>query len=323
MPVAFCDAESNTYVDCNLAFYARDPRGGDNSQVGAEYALGVPCEAPVVVALEFEDENGASDEDGDDASVVNLSKVIPINPDENAGGISFMEEEEKEEVFQMAARALMDEFGPTIRLKKTPRVLTVEGDLDAAIGDWREVLLGNASGGKADLSFEDAVNVVEDEDEEEEDDFFDQIMKRDLGPDYMKLVDDDDDDDGMDEELLKMFDAEGLDVDEDELEDDIAKKNDVKAITYEELVRKLKPSAALKLVNFLGPGGKECTILRPLRPILLVGKEDPDDYTRRILLSEEERIEILPRLERACQEELEDAGFYLENSGDESNSLDA
>jgi len=308
MPIAFCDTESNSYIDCNLAFYAKDPLGDNNE--GAEYALGVPCEVPIVVALELEDEDAPTE--GQDATVINLTKVIPINPDDNTE----MNNEEKEEIFQMAARALMDEFGPTIRLKKTPRVLTMDGDLDAAIGDWREVLLGSMGGTKDKVSFEEALDAFDEDDEDDEEDFFDTIMKRDLGPDYMDLVDDDDE---MDEALLKLFDADGLDGDLTELMDDIdTKENTVKDSSYEQLVQRLQPSAALKLLNFLGPGGKEYTILRPLRPILLVGKEDPDDYTRRILLSEEERNEILPRLESACRVELEKAGFFLAGSGDES-----
>eukprot|EP00581_Thalassiosira_minuscula_P028824 CAMPEP_0183755208 /NCGR_PEP_ID=MMETSP0739-20130205/4039_1 /TAXON_ID=385413 /ORGANISM="Thalassiosira miniscula, Strain CCMP1093" /LENGTH=427 /DNA_ID=CAMNT_0025991973 /DNA_START=169 /DNA_END=1452 /DNA_ORIENTATION=+ len=319
MPVAFCDTDSNTYIDCNLAFYAKDPLGDDAG--GAEYALGVPCEIPIVVALELDDEeNAKNDQRGEegDGTVVNLSKVIPINPDDNSEG-SIMREEDKEEIFQMAARALMDEFGPTIRLKKTPRVLTMEGDLDAVIGDWKEILLGSMSSNKDKFSFEDALKMFDDdEDEDDDEDFFDTVMKRDLGPDYMKLVEDDDDDE-MDEALLKLFDSEALDGELSDLLDDVnTKENNIKNSSYDELVQQLQPSAALKLLNFLGPGGKEYTILRPLRPILLVGKEDPDDYTRRILLSEEERIEILPRLESACREELEVAGFFLASSANES-----
>ena len=139
MPVAFCDTNSNTYIDCNLAFYVKDPLGDDNE--GAEYALGTPCEVPIVVALELGGENTAttSTGEGEDGttSVINLSKVVPINPDDNTneeGDSSIMKHEEKEEIFQMAARALMDEFGQSIRLKKTPRVLSIEGDFDAVIG---------------------------------------------------------------------------------------------------------------------------------------------------------------------------------------------
>ncbi|KAL7527551.1 hypothetical protein ACHAXR_002008 [Thalassiosira sp. AJA248-18] len=323
MPVAFCDTESNTYIDCNLAFYVKDPLGDDSE--GAEYALGVPCDVPIVVALELEDGSDAATavSGASDATVTNLAKVVPINPDDNSEG-NIMRDEEKEEIFQIAARALMDEFGPQIRLKKTPRVLTMEGDLDAVIGDWKEVLLGSvsSSGGKDKVSFEEALNAYDEDEEEDgddEEDYFDMIMKRDLGPDYMKLVDDDDDDDEMDEALLKLFDPEGLDGDLDELMDDINdKENKIKDSSYEQLVQQLQPSSALKLLNFLGPGGKEYTILRPLRPILLVGKEDPDDYTRRILLTKEERETILPRLESACREGLEKAGFFMAGSGEES-----
>ncbi|KAL3770297.1 hypothetical protein ACHAW5_000676 [Stephanodiscus triporus] len=146
-----------------------------------------------------------------------------------------MREEEKEEVFQLAARVLIDEYGLSMRLKKTPRVLTLEGDLDGVLGDWREVLLGGSGGkkgDKAELSIEDALNVYDGKDENDKGDFFDRIMRRDLGEDY---------------------------------------------------------DAALKLLNFLGPGGREYTILVRYLPILLVGREDPNDYTRRILLTEEER----------------------------------
>ena len=86
--------------------------------------------------------------------------------------------------------------------------------------------------------------------------------------------------------------------------------------TYDELLQELKPSAALKLLSFAGPDEKEFAILRPLRPLLLVAKEDPDDYTRRILLSEKEKRAILPDLERVCKDQLEQAGFFLSSSNE-------
>lgn len=325
MPVAFCDVASNTYVDCNLAFYARDPLG--DGEGGAEYALGVPCEVPIVVALELDGEDGASaaEEEGAPATVVSLDKVVPINPDDGSGG-GVLRDEEKEEVFQMAARALMDEFGRNVRLKKTPRVLTLEGDLDGVLGDWKEVLLGGGGSSEKEdeVGLGDLLKMFGGDDDDGED-YFDKIMRRDLGDDYESLVDDDEPLDEMDKELLKLFDMseseKGDDVDMDDLLDDLhdldSKMADLKDATYDSLVRNLRPSAALKLINFLGPGGREYTVLRPLRPILLVGKEDPDDYTRRILLTEEEAREVLPRLESACREGLEEAGFFLAGSGEE------
>ena len=85
----------------------------------------------------------------------------------------------------------------------------------------------------------------------------------------------------------------------------------------------MQPSSALKLLNFIGPGNKEYTILKPLRPILLVGKEDPSDYTRRILLTEEERKVILPRLEKSCRDGLEEAGYFLDGGGGGGSKLGA
>ena len=80
-----------------------------------------------------------------------------------------MRDEEKEEIFQLVARALADKFSPGIRLKRTPQVLTLEGDFDAAIGSWKEVLLGSAGKGrKGKLSVDDAVNLLEEEDDDED-----------------------------------------------------------------------------------------------------------------------------------------------------------
>lgn len=312
MPVAFCDTVSNTYIDCNLAFYIKDPLGRNG--LGAEYSLGVPCEVPVVVALEIDDmevENGDGAKDDAAAAVANLSKVIPINPETTDEAMDNISEDEKSEIFQMAARALMDEFGSGIRLKKTPRVLTLEGDLDEVIGDWKEVLLGTALDGD-NMSFEDAVNLFENDNNDEED-YFDKIMRRDLGPDYMKLSEEDNDD--IDEELLKLFDPDSMNKDGDlsNVIDFLRNGGYSNKIDndFEKLVQQLKPSAALRLLNFMTEDGKEYTILRPVRPMLLLGKEDPDDYTRRILLTDEEMAEVLPRLENVCRESLEKAGFFL------------
>ncbi len=139
MLLAFCDLPSNTYVDCNLEFYAKDPLS-PNIYGGAEHALGVPCEIPIVVALEMDDDD-SNGEDRGDGTVVELGRAIPLDPDGNGNGSDRMRDEEKEEIFQLTARALTDEFGPSIRLKCTPRLLTLGGDLDAAIGDWNGVLL--------------------------------------------------------------------------------------------------------------------------------------------------------------------------------------
>ena len=314
MPVAFCDTVSNSYIDCNLAFYVKDPLG-QNGQ-GAEYSLGVPCEIPIVVAFEVADdeENGNSDndnDDDDDDTVTNLSRVIPINP-ENTDQDS-ISEEEKNEIFQMAARALMEEFGSGIRLKKTPRVLTLEGNLEEVIGDWKEVLLESASNSKdvGNLSFEDALNLFDDKNNNDGEDYFDKIMRRDLGPDYAEKYGDGE----IDEELLKLFDSDSINKDGDisNVLDFLRNSGDSNNIDddFDTLLQQLKPSAALRLLNFITEDGKEVTILRPVRPMLLVGKEDPADYTRRILLTDEEMAEVLPRLESVCREGLEKAGFFL------------
>jgi len=318
MPVAFCDTVSNSYIDCNLAFYVKDPLG-QNGQ-GAEYSLGVPCEVAIVVALETADDEENGNSENDNAAVTNLSRVIPINP-ENTDKDDILGEDEKNEIFQMAARALMEEFGSEIRLKKTPRVLTIEGNLEEVIGDWKEVLLESVSNSKdvGKLSFEDALGLFDDNNNDGED-YFDKIMRRDLGPDYMKLADEDGDGE-IDEELLKLFDLDSLSKDGDmsEVLDFLKNSGGSNNIDddFDNLLQQLKPSAALRLLNFMTEDGKEVTILRPVRPMLLLGREDPEDYTRRILLTDEEMAEVLPRLESVCREGLEKAGFFLADGSKE------
>lgn len=315
MPIAFCDTVSNSYIDCNLAFYVKDPLG-QNGQ-GAEYSLGVPCEVPIVVALELTDDENDNG-DNDDAAFTNLSRVVPINPEHSDEDT--INDETKEEIFQMAARALMEEFGSGIRLKKTPRVLTLDGNLEEVIGDWKEVLLESVGNSKdvGYLSFEGALNLF-DEDTRGGEDYFDKIMRRDLGDDYMSLAEDGDGD--TDEELLKLFDTDSLNKDGDisQVVDFLKNSGESNNIDddFDTLLQQLKPSAALRLLNFMTEDGREVTILRPVRPMLLLGKEDPEDYTRRILLTDEEMAEVLPRLESVCKEELEKAGFFLADTNKE------
>merc|ERR1719291_34866 len=184
---------------------------------------------------------------------------------------------------------------------KTPGVLTADPSLDAAIGDWKEVLQGSVSGNRKNkFTIDDA---LESYDEDEDGDFFDRIMKRDLGDDYMNLATEDEGDE-LDADLLKMFDSEEQDIDLDELMAQI--DNEEMEIEDESDIMDLvqRPSAFMKIINFLGPGGRYYAIMKPLHPILLVAKEDPKDDTRRILLNNEERATILPRLESACQKDL-------------------
>jgi hypothetical protein len=81
MPMAFCDVRTNTYIDCNLAFYVKGPPSSLMGEDGVEYVLGVPYEIPIVVALDLEDD--ALTDNSNDKGVANLSKVVPINPDDN------------------------------------------------------------------------------------------------------------------------------------------------------------------------------------------------------------------------------------------------
>ena len=113
--------------------------------------------------------------------MLSLSRSMPIGPDDDGA----MDYEHKKEIFHLAVRALADEFESDIRLKSTPRVLTIEGYLDKALGgDWREVLLGKMSDEGDGVGIEEALSIVEEDDDDKED-YFNKIMRRDLGNDYM------------------------------------------------------------------------------------------------------------------------------------------
>mmetsp|Transcript_15765 Transcript_15765/g.29925 ORF Transcript_15765/g.29925 Transcript_15765/m.29925 type:complete len:452 (-) Transcript_15765:8-1363(-) len=193
-------------------------------------------------------------------------------------------------------------------------------------------LAGGADDGESsDSSSSSSSSSDDDDDDDDGEDYFDQIMRRDFGPDYMKLLDDDDgDSDEIDEEILKIFElddvSDGLDGDLTEMlqflndndNDNNGESNGRSSSINDndDLLQQLKPSAALNILTFIGPNDREYSILRPLRSILLVGKEDPDDFTRRMLLTDEEMKNILPRLERSCRDDLEKSGFFLASSGD-------
>lgn len=242
---------------------------------GQVYSIGMPFEASVAV-LE-DDANGQ------------LSSLV--DPDDDAN----------EEIFQLAATALTENMGNELRLRRTPRVLTVQGDLKAITGKYLEENQAEPVQAKT---------LVRDE-EDDDDAFFDDFFTKELGENYEEefaVANEDIDAD----KLLDLFNVPGLGTEEDNDEaikgllEEIASDSQTGSQTTDRMIRIANDGAkALPLFPFTSPEGKSYAFVQFKESPLLVGKEDPKiDRTQRLLLDSTEAAMILPRIEEQLKEEL-------------------
>jgi len=245
---------------------------------GKVYSIGMPFED--AVAILEDDTNGQ------------LSSLV--DPDDDAN----------EEVFQLAATALTENMGNELRLRKTPRVLTVQGNLKDITGKYLQENQAEPV---------QASNLIKDQ-EEDDDAFFDSFFRKELGEKYEEefaVVNGDIDAN----ELFDLFNVPGLGTEEDNDEaikgllDEIA--SDSQAGSAERAHRDRMVSIAndgakvLPLFPFTSPEGKSYAFVQFKESPLLVGKEDPKiDKTQRLLLDSKEAALILPRVEDQLKEEL-------------------
>uniref|UniRef100_A0A7S4VUZ6 Uncharacterized protein n=1 Tax=Ditylum brightwellii TaxID=49249 RepID=A0A7S4VUZ6_9STRA len=276
LPVPFIDPDGNNFIDCIMVYMV--------DFEGETYVLATPREKSAAVCYENEE----------DGSIV----MLDSDDDENI------------EIFEMAAAKLSKIFDDEVMLKRTPRTLTISGNLDKFTGNWRDEL----KVAKEQTVDADTLSGLDDDDS-----FFDEFMKRELGAEYDKIMEEDDDIDDIDKSIMKLFEVPGLGTganDEegikallDEIESDL--KNDAAPSNSGNKVDEVDENSGLRLLTFEGPDGKSYSLLELLQPVVIVGKEDPAVQTRRVLLTKEESDDITPRLESYCQKELEDAGLKL------------
>ena len=262
------------YIECKLPFTA--------DLDGVTYSIGMP-ERPTVAILTDAD-NG---------------EQIMLDADDDAN----------EEIFQIAAAELVKNMGEDFRLKRTPRVLTVEGDLDAMTRKWMPQK-HNA---------DEIGNLLDEEDEDDQ--FFEDFFKEQLGPNFREEVLIDKQNDNAAEDLMKLFSIPGLGTeegDEDGVEDMLNEilsgeesATDEERIVQEQAEAINQHAKALPLFPFAGPDDRMYAFVQMSDPILIVGKEDPlIDKAQRLLLSDEEAAMILPRLKaefRDLKEQIESA----------------
>jgi hypothetical protein len=213
------------------------------------------------------------------------------------------------ELLEMAAAKFMElnEVDESkVKFWKTPRTLTMEGDIDSVIGPWRlkeqpQDVVGDLFG-----------------EEEDGDAFLDEFFKRELGENYEEefLIDDEQIDNQV-REMMDMFNVPGLGTEQKdeayekivgEIVDD-ARKLESGSLNFE--VEESKETA-LRLVMFTGPDGKPYSLVKMLQPMILIAKEDDGlEPDQRMLISKKEAEVLIPLLETQFEQQLADAGYSI------------
>jgi hypothetical protein len=290
------------YIDGKLAFMVELD--------GSQYGIAVPFDDAVAVIIQ---DNKVQ---GDDKTKMDQA-IEYVNPD------LYEENEEYQELLEIMAAQVQKEFGEDVTLRKTPKVLTISGDLSSITDKWENNVFG------APVSVEDLVQTLESGDsseatENELADFLD-FMRRELGDEeFEKTMNDEPSND--DKEMMKYFEVPGLSNDPEGLKDlissmeeDLKENSGVRAKAQEFEIN--KDDMTLKLISFeFGESGKSYSLVKLLRPYVLVGRldmdstidegDEPTGIQFELLSSEEENL-LIPRLEDVCKEELAAAGLDL------------
>jgi hypothetical protein len=271
IPIEFTDPATKLFIPCNLAFVLEYD--------GVEYSIGSPIHTQVAVFCE--DDGG-------------LSYFLDPDADDNL------------EIMEMAAEKFESINNCKLVFHRTPRTLTIQGDLDQLIDGW------DASNKMNPLDID---NIF---DESEEDDLFDSFFKEELGENYReKYLVDDPEIDKQVAELMDAFTFPGFGPRKNETDGILNVLKDIEKdakIAEEDATNWVEGSAetetALRLVGFEGPDGKPYSLVKMLKPTILVAKDDknlaPD---QRLLLTKEEAMDIIPILEQEFKNELARAGL--------------
>jgi hypothetical protein len=285
--IPFC--YDDRYIDCHVAFTV-DLDGTTT------YGIGVPCDAAVAIVMEHS------------------NKVITyMNP----------ALEEHDELVQIMASQLQELLGDDVFLKRTPKILTISGNLNKYITEhWQDDLFRET------VSTQDLMD-----DSDEGLDFFYDFMKSQLGErEFQKTLEEcrrqgdknKDEPVANQEQLLDLFNIPGLGNQQDDvdgLEKMLQELTSSKDISESESFAKLgedleHEGVALKLFGFhFREDGKSYSLVKLLKPFTIVGKyvdnADKDDLRFDLLTPQEEAI-VIPRLEQICKADLEQSGLSLQ-----------
>mmetsp|Transcript_857 Transcript_857/g.981 ORF Transcript_857/g.981 Transcript_857/m.981 type:complete len:376 (+) Transcript_857:164-1291(+) len=280
IPIEFTDPISKSFIPCQVAFIVE--------LEGVEFSVGTPVHAQVAIICE----------------------------DDGAGQTFFVDTDldENLEIMEVAAAKFEELNKINLIFARTPRTLTVQGDLDALIDGWRIEDRRPLTEEIPDI-LENTVGTQDD------DEFFDAFFRKELGENYREeiLGVDNPDLDKRAADMMDMFNIPGLGTEKDDdegiqaLMDEI--DNDIEKISKNPNIATQgnddQDEAALRLVGFEGPDGRPYSLVKLLQPTILVAKRDdrlaPD---QRILLSKEEADEVIPILEKDFEAELSEAGLF-------------
>lgn len=273
--VQFVDPETKASIPCLMSFTVQVPESGET------FVIGTPLHTQLSVYSE-------------------TSPQFFLDPDR----------EENLELMEMAVAKFMElneiDEGK-VKFWKTPRALTMEGDIDDILGDWK---IKNKP--------LEAVSSDPLVDREDDDAFLNDFFRRELGENYEDefLVDDEEIDRKV-AEMVHLFNIPGLGTEKtDEGFHSLAKEIIDDANRLENGTINVENDSfketALRLVIFTGPDGKPYSLVKFLHPIILVAREDegllPD---QRMLLTKEAAETMIPQLEAQFEKQLKDAGFSI------------
>lgn len=303
---ALKSASKQSFIPCRIAYII--------NYKNVEYVLGTPVDTQVAIYCEDLNSNTAyfidSDEDDNMELMERAASVfeqqyryvsLSDDDDDEEDGYDDDDDHDGNTINRKKKQKL------SIRFKRTPRTLTVEGDLGMITGNWKE------DGKRQFEEIKDiASNILNESNEHDDDDFFDSFFRKELGNDYEeKAIANGDIDEEQVQEFMDLFNIPGLgtEKDDDEGIDDFFKdiRMDEK-IAIENGTGSVGGSTALRLIGFGGENddSKIYSLVQLLQPMILIAKTDSSlEFDEKMLLTQEEADEIVPILEQQFKDEFE------------------
>jgi hypothetical protein len=251
---------------------------------GVTYGIAVPFDHGAAIVVEEPD-----------------GSVVYLSPDDD----------ENVELMEIMARQLQEHVDEDLKLQRTPRVLTISGDLLKYTDKWQDELLPKPV---------DVDTLLEDEDESVEG--FREFMRKELGEEeYAKTIQEAAmmTSNDIDDEIMELFNIPGIGESKDDVEgiekmlrsmmSDDDEDESFPGINKDKLDQE---GVALKLISYRFGDGKAYSLVYLLKPFALVGKyvSDETDVRFELLKPDEERI-VIPKIEELCREDMERAGLTL------------
>ena len=278
MTFPFVDPLTEQTLNCRLAVTAEL----EDSQL---YAVGIPSQHGVLMVIERAAAGGTN---GDESTM----ETEYLDPDV----------QDNVEVLEIMAGALQKYLSPDLKLQRTPRILTIAGDLDRYV----DALPGNL------VSTDITMEKIMEEPDGDLDKLFD-FFKEQMG------------DEGFDAAMAEATDLDPSIMSLFEMSDDDDSDSPFNPAEMEEAFRTLSADiqhqgVGVKLVGFQVNNNDEkdksttppsfYSLVKPIKPLTVVGRLKREGReTVFELLTPEEEVLIVPRLEQVCKEDMEAQGL--------------